>query len=327
MAMYGTSYVTSDVISRDVYNKLGYLAKKDILQVITDINTEDMTVAEDSEIHAYKAKERPLSNPYIFDSFTMIFTVSDTARALISSKIIELKSHSLLIIAPGTPFGLDALSNSVVPIITVPVSLIHKTFYSIFQYDGILLKFISNATWSDTCSTYLAYSNMLNKSVFAILNQIITEEVYPTEYNQAIKAHLLISMVGYLSSMLPTSSKLSTSRITKSTQIAKILRFIQENYRTVTLEQLASTFHYTVPYVSKLIKSSTGMTFTDILREIKFNVCRSLLLNSDLKINKISELSGFQNTDHFNRIFKKRTGLTPSEYKKRAIEQGIDNLE
>ena len=317
--------VSNDIISRDVYKKLDYLPKKDMFDVISEIVTEDKTLSEDARIHVCKAKEQPLPDPYILDSFAMIFTVSGTAKVLVSSKVIELKSHSLLIIAPGIPFGLDALSDTVVPILTVPTSLIHRTFYSIFQYEGILLKFISNATWSDTCSAYLLYTNMLNKSILSILNNIIAEEAYPTKYDDAIKAHLLISMVGYLSSMSPSASQLSATRITKSTQIAKILRYIQENYRTVTLEQLASNFHYTVPYVSKLIKNSTGLTFTDILREMKFNVCRSLLLNSNLKINKIAELSGFQNTDHFNRIFKKRTGLTPSEYKKEALEEGIDN--
>ena len=136
-----------------------------------------------------------------------------------------------------------------------------------------------------------------------------------------IKVQLLMCILSYLCSRSDSRYEISANRITRSEQISKILTFIQDNYRTVTLEKLAEHFHYTVPYVSKLVRSATGLTFTEILREIKFDVCRSLLLNSDLKINRIAEVAGFQNTDHFNRVFKKHMGITPTEFKKKSIDK------
>lgn len=261
----------------------------------------------------------------IRNDFQIIYSLSGSCTLTIQGKATTIPEKGILLLAQGIPHMIDTDNRSRIIDIVIPVSLMKSSFSKIVDLQSAVSAFISNSLWGDVASAFMLFHKTTNGYIYSILDMLISEECYPTNNSTNIKTFLLMSLIGYLSSYTPSNFDMSSVRITRSEQIPKILNYISDNYRTVTLEKLAESFHYTVPYVSKLIRSATGMTFTAILRETKFDVCRSLLVNSDLKINRIAEIAGFQNTDHFNRIFKKRMGITPSDFKKNKNQTGIDN--
>lgn len=267
-------------------------------------------------VRVYRTDSKKSKELFTHDTFDIIYTENTDAAVDLCGKTVAMKKHSVIFIPPGVSYRISVDENGVAPVFTVKRSLIASHFHRISEFSGALSAFFANGMWGETVNGYMLYTTLQNSGIRSILNQMIMEELYRHRYSDFIQIQLLLCVMGYLAEQNPSTYELSQGKIVRSEQINKILTFIQDNYRTVTLEKLASNFHYTVPYVSKLIRSSTGLTFTEILREIKFDVCRSLLLNSDLKINRIAEVAGFQNTDHFNRIFKKRMGETPTEYKR-----------
>ena len=72
----------------------------------------------------------------------------------------------------------------------------------------------------------------------------------------------------------------------------EILTFLQENYSTVTLEELAGHLHYTVPYCSRYVKKIFGCTFSQLLNQIRFQKADLFLKNSSLTVNQISKMLG-----------------------------------
>ena len=101
----------------------------------------------------------------------------------------------------------------------------------------------------------------------------------------------------------------------KDERINAIINYIQENYLTVTLDDLSQQFYLSKPYLSKYIKEKSGMTFGENVKRIRLNKASTLLRNGNMKIEKVAEAAGYQNVEHFNRLFKKKYGMTPVQYR------------
>lgn len=105
----------------------------------------------------------------------------------------------------------------------------------------------------------------------------------------------------------------------KDKRIIDILNYIQKNYRTVTLDKLSEEFYLTKPYLSKYIKDNTGETFCSIVKEIRIDKAKTFLKNKGMTVELIAESVGYQNVEHFNRLFKKIYGITPVQYRNQKI--------
>jgi AraC-like DNA-binding protein len=66
----------------------------------------------------------------------------------------------------------------------------------------------------------------------------------------------------------------------------------------------------------RFFKENSGLTLFDYLNRIKIEFACKMLMSDELSISEICYDSGFNNLNHFNRQFKKITGLTPSGYRK-----------
>ena len=96
----------------------------------------------------------------------------------------------------------------------------------------------------------------------------------------------------------------------------QILFYIQNHYQNVTLENLAAVFHYNMSYLSRMIKKNTNQTLVDILTNMKMTKATELLCHTNLKLEQISSIVGYDNTDHFSKLFKRIYAMTPSDYRK-----------
>lgn len=106
----------------------------------------------------------------------------------------------------------------------------------------------------------------------------------------------------------------------KNDYIVKILQFIKENYRDsgLSLDRLAEEFDLNPTYISKLFKEQVEDNFMDYLIKIRIEAAKELLKDKSIKIADISETIGYTYSRSFTRIFKKYTGLTPTEYREQA---------
>jgi AraC-like DNA-binding protein len=79
-----------------------------------------------------------------------------------------------------------------------------------------------------------------------------------------------------------------------------------------------STFHF-----CKMFKKATGLTFTEYLSLVRIAKAKNLLLNPNLRVSEIAYEVGFQSLTHFNRIFRKIVGESPSQYREKLPRAGI----
>ncbi len=101
-------------------------------------------------------------------------------------------------------------------------------------------------------------------------------------------------------------------------RMIEMQNYIQANYQTVTLSDMAEKFHLSEPYISRYIKQKSGKTFGEIVTNAKMKKARTLLRNSTMTVENIAYAVGYQNVEHFNRQFKKKYNITPIEYRNTA---------
>ena len=101
----------------------------------------------------------------------------------------------------------------------------------------------------------------------------------------------------------------------KDDRLITMLNYIQTNYQTVTLEDMANEFHLSTPYISKYIKDKSGKTFGEHVTQIRLKRAKTLLKNGNMTVENISYAIGYPNAEHFIRVFKKTFNMTPIQYR------------
>ncbi len=99
--------------------------------------------------------------------------------------------------------------------------------------------------------------------------------------------------------------------------VENIQTYIQHNYqKALTQDFIASLFYLNRSYLSTLFKQKTGMKFVDYLNDVRIEKAKEMLINSDKKMYYVSKAVGYDNTKYFFRVFKKKVGCSPEQYRK-----------
>ena len=83
----------------------------------------------------------------------------------------------------------------------------------------------------------------------------------------------------------------------------------------LSLGQVARAVNTSTFYFCKMFKRVTGLNFTDFVSRVRIEKAKNLLLNPNLRISEIAYEVGFQSLTHFNRMFKRILGQSPTEYR------------
>ena len=97
----------------------------------------------------------------------------------------------------------------------------------------------------------------------------------------------------------------------------RVTAYIDSHYQEdLFLDRLAEEFGCSSKYLSTLVKSETGKNFSAYLTELRIRRAEDLLRHTELEVKEIAASVGYADQRYFNRIFKKHTGKTPTQYRK-----------
>lgn len=110
-------------------------------------------------------------------------------------------------------------------------------------------------------------------------------------------------------------------RYPENTLVTELIRYVDLAYQDrLTLQVFCKQKHYSLPYVSRLFKQETGMTFREYLQKVRMEKCCELLSGSDLTITEAARAVGYEDLQFFHDVFRRYLHMTPREY--RRLEQG-----
>jgi len=98
--------------------------------------------------------------------------------------------------------------------------------------------------------------------------------------------------------------------------ISRARQFIAKNQGgAICLATVAKAVNTSTFYFCKLFKRTTGLTFTEYLARVRIEKAKALLLEPNRRISEVAYDVGFQSLTHFNRVFRKIEGQSPSNYR------------
>ena len=100
-------------------------------------------------------------------------------------------------------------------------------------------------------------------------------------------------------------------------QAMEILKDMAQNFgQGISLNSLAEKYHFSVGYLSRMIKKETGYSFSEILNSIRLTGAVDLLLKDSTKISFIGDCVGFSDQKYFSQVFKKAFHMSPGEFRR-----------
>ncbi len=161
----------------------------------------------------------------------------------------------------------------------------------------------------------IAFGMQTIMKVYGLLNELVNME--PGFYSVMKFMELLYELsISNDYHLLSTSAFAHVGVSTDSRRVKKVKEFIDGNFReNIRLNELATLANMTPTAFSRFFKLRTGKSISEYIIDVRLGHASRLLADSTNSVVEICYDCGFNNISNFNRIFKKRKGCTPTEFR------------
>ena len=110
--------------------------------------------------------------------------------------------------------------------------------------------------------------------------------------------------------------------------MAHVRRYLEDNYMfDLSLDSVGEILHISPAYLSAQFKKYQKMNFLDCLTELRINAAKELLTDPFRSSAEVASMVGYEDASYFARAFKKRTGMTPTQYRRQAGQKAKSDPE
>ena len=110
--------------------------------------------------------------------------------------------------------------------------------------------------------------------------------------------------------------------------MAHVRRYLEDNYMfDLSLDSVGEILHISPAYLSAQFKKYQKMNFLDCLTELRINAAKELLADPFRSSAEVASMVGYEDASYFARAFKKRTGMTPTQYRRQAGQKAKSDPE
>lgn len=275
------------------------------------------------EIRTFKYVEHNSSLDYrtggIHPSFEILYLATGTYQMKWLGETYDIKPNSLFFITPNTPHDVTILSskatfwfielNETNKVSCFP-TLEYILIWNRLQCESDLINLIPDVMKHTIDGIQNLLRSQLNglacseeillldiKKLFLIIHEIL--QSYKKDISFQKKLNLPLSYT-------PTQDIIKT-----------LILIMETNYKAnITLGYLSEISHFQATYLIKKFKEYSGFTPIEYLNDLRMRAAANYLSTSDMKIKQIAEESGFANIHHFSNAFKKKTGKSPTDWKR-----------
>ncbi len=222
--------------------------------------------------------------------------------------ITEWQPHpSLLIPTPSEETELAANLQAGVESVTIP--LVEKLLDQLDRAGAMATQFQEFS------------KDIVNRAIKAMYAQNISVNAVTdgsAVYEQLKSCHTLEQYKSFFRKFLTRAAVAIQEKKSGSDAITKfVIEYVEANYGgDLSLDAIAYKLGITGPYLSSYFKEKTGTNFSDYIYTVRMNKATEMLIETDLLIQEIASLVGYFTVASFNRVFKRYTGMTPSEFRR-----------
>lgn len=245
----------------------------------------------------------------------IIYMCKGQTHHVVNGKDVYLKEGELLFLNQNSvqeiyPAGENDIA---VNFIVLPEFFDHA-IHMMNEEDNLLRSFVLDCmTGENKEASYLHFQVSDVIPVQNLVENLIWTLMNPTQnkrsINQFTMGLLLLQLINCADSIAVDSS-------TENQKLMlQVLQYAEEHYRDGELSELAEILHYDLYWLSREIKRQTGQNYTELVQAKRLSQACYLLKNTKKSVADIALMVGYENVSYFHRIFQRRYGATPRQYR------------
>ena len=183
------------------------------------------------------------------------------------------------------------------------------------QDNPVMYDFLTENFNPNGQSDYLFFKTNHCFPIRNLMDNLIYALVQHTPHDHNILSQLISLLFSYLAFYPDTlvNKPHNASPLLQFRQ--SVTTYIQQNYPSATLQELAMQIGYTPVYLPRKIRRIFGTTFQCLLQNQRLRVAEKLLSTTNLHVDEIIRTVGYENQSFFHLLYKSRYGMTPFQYK------------
>lgn len=189
---------------------------------------------------------------------------------------------------------------------------LHSLFFNMREYKSSgIIDFRKEVSKVLACISEVSKEVGLVEMDYEILESEFQEMMNKVDTIEEIRHYILDIIIKYFDNLV------SFRKAKEIMPIQIIKKYINDHYdKQPTLEEFAVQVELNPIYLSSLFKKHTGMTLTDYLIETRLEKAKELLKNTVLTISQISYEVGYKDSKYFSKLFRRKVGIKPNDYRK-----------
>ena len=247
----------------------------------------------------------------------IVCVLEGTCTNYVQHQELHMKKGDICIIAPETEHAISAFSDDCILInIILRVSTFEKAFFGVLSENDVLSDFFMRTLYHSKTHPYLYFRAGDDQELFDYVLYAYQEFLGNRQYkerflNNIISAFFIVLLRNHGSDVIVP--EIATEG--NDENVVFLLKYMQENYSTVTLSALAEFFNYSERQIQRIIKKSTGISFSENIQKLKMKHAAQLLMDPDRPVSSIADELGYSDVGNFRNVFRKFYGMPPAEYR------------
>lgn len=251
--------------------------------------------------------------------FEVLYVINGSCLNSFANRTIEMCRGDICISAPGSEHAISAFSDDDMLLnILIRRSTFERSFLGLMDDDDILGEFFRRVLYSTEQIPFLLFHTARDEALLDIISKAYSDYMENQRFRRPMQNSLLTAFFVTLLRNHEDHVEVPQFSLRSSDKLVTLLRYIQSNYDSVTLKELSAVFSYSERQIQRMIETSTGLSFSEIVQRGRMKKAVSLLRETDLSIEEICGRAGYQSANNFRRIFYNHFGCTPREYRKQS---------
>lgn len=265
------------------------------------------------DIYFSEAADLNFAKIHFHNVHRIIFVTEGTAKIDIADKSYTVSENSLVFISNLEKHSVKVLRS---PYKRYVISLPQDTGCMLPSHSPLLSILMQRPdSFSHAIQVDAGTANEIRSVAQGMLKEHDMKLAFWNERLMLSVAELLIMLYRYSSTAFPVNEVNNAVKM-----VSEIQQYIVHHGELeISLEAMAKRHFVSKYYLSHVFKSITGYTFKNYLILHRLSLAKDLLLHSDYSVTEVCMRAGFNNVNHFIRIFKSIEGTTPYQYKKQHL--------
>lgn len=238
--------------------------------------------------------------------FTELFyVISGLGKFMVDGRLITVKENDMVIVNPNVEHTENSLDSK-------PLE------YIVFGVTGLTFSFGKQ----EIPKNYGYYNYSADKKHLLNFSQLMLREINEKKdgYEQVCHDLLEVLLIYITRNDRLDIMAANASRMPKECATAR--RYMDANYALpITLDSLADATHINKFHLSHIFTKNLGMSPISYLIRRRLQIGSDLLIQTDHSIAQIASSTGFSSQSYFSQVFKKSTGLSPNQYRKKHLAE------